>query len=461
MATHFLHLEVPADFVTPSLLNNPTPETCVNVIIAGVAAVECANKNIAESTNETLVEQLNAKHEADMTRVKKDAATEYTRIQKDCERLKADLLMTQSLRNDSETRLSQAVADARRRAEEDAEERIRKSQAMVKEALEARQSAEEKMNNYRDQVLEEQKRSTKAILAVKEEERNRAEDKLTLERERLDKIVDEKTLEIQRLKGLSTSSSLKGGAFEYSIKNYITDAFGNANKFNFLPKQTESGDHIFEWEDFRIMVEDKDKKEITNEDIKKATRDLTIHSECDLLLFISANTHIPNHKRPGDIDFDTIDKRPVIFLSNFNDKDNKVGFLQSLQPIMRILIDLTKNSTDSPDTMKSKLETKIRTITNHFKHNQNIIRNMVNNAKAAERNITTSLNSMMLEIENVQSAFNNSLKAMLKEDDIMASPPEEETVDEPPSSTEVSVTTTITQAPIKKSVPKKKSTPNA
>ena len=86
---------------------------------------------------------------------------------------------------------------------------------------------------------------------------------------------------------------------------------------------------------------------------------------------------------------------------------------------------------------------------------------MVNNAKAAERNITTSLNSMMLEIENVQSAFNNSLKAMLKEDDIMASPPEEETVDEPPSSTEVSVTTTITQAPIKKSVPKKKSTPNA
>ena len=439
MATPSITLQVTADFVTPPLLINAAPEMCVNVLLAGVAAVESASTTISKSTNATIT----ARHEAVLMRQQKDAEAERLRLQKDAdaermrlqkeiERLQADTTLAKSLRADAESRLSEATANARQQAYDDAEERIRK-------AVEERKKAEEKAAEFQNQLMT-------AVMA----EKQRAEDLVNAERARSDKAIEEKNRTIEMLHGISTSSSQKGGVYEQKIKHCVINAFGTANKFDILDKQYESGDHIVEWETYKMMVEDKDKKEIDAEDIRKAHRDFTKHSECDILLFISARAHVPKHQRPGDIDIAIVDSRPVIYLGNFNEKENKILYLKSLQPVIRTLIELTKKAAESPELLNDRLSDKLRSIRQHFIYNEQIINDMVNKAKAAERNIKGSLDELMLTITNAQLAFKNSMASVVNDEDT-SSPTVEETPEAEPE-----VEPTPLKVTGKRSVPKKK-----
>lgn len=435
MATLSINLPITSDFVKPSLLINASAETCVNVLLAGVAAVECANETISTATNASLTAKLTSKYEAQISRAQKDTEAERMRLQKEIERLQADTTLAKSLRADAESRLSEATANARQQAYDDAEERIRK-------AVEERKKAEEKAADSQSQLMA-------AVIA----EKKRAEDLVNAERARSDKAIEEKNRTIEVLQGISTSSSQKGGVYEQKIKYCVVNAFGTANKFDILDKQYESGDHIVEWETYKMMIEDKDKKEIDAEDIRKAHRDFTHHSECDILLFISARAHIPKHQRPGDIDIVLVDSRPVIYLGNFNDKENKILYLQSLQPVIRTLIELTRKAAESPEVLNERLSDKLSSIRQHFIYNEQIINDMVNKGKAAERNIKRSLDDLMLTITNVQSVFKNSMASIVNDEDT-SSPVLEESVAEP----EPEVEPAPLKVTAKRSVPKKKST---
>ena len=433
MATLSINLPITSDFVKPSLLINASAETCVNVLLAGVAAVECANETISTATNASLTAKLTSKYEAQISRAQKDTEAERMRLQKEIERLQADTTLAKSLRADAESRLSEATANARQQAYDDAEERIRK-------AVEERKKAEEKAADSQSQLMA-------AVIA----EKKRAEDLVNAERARSDKAIEEKNRTIEVLQGISTSSSQKGGVYEQKIKYCVVNAFGTANKFDILDKQYESGDHIVEWETYKMMIEDKDKKEIDAEDIRKAHRDFTHHSECDILLFISARAHIPKHQRPGDIDIVLVDSRPVIYLGNFNDKENKILYLQSLQPVIRTLIELTRKAAESPEVLNERLSDKLSSIRQHFIYNEQIINDMVNKGKAAERNIKRSLDDLMLTITNVQSVFKNSMASIVNDEDT-SSPVLEESVAEP----EPEVEPAPLKVTAKRSVPKKK-----
>ena len=450
MAKLFINLPVTADFVKPSLLVDASAETCVNVLLAGVAAVECANEIIAESTNATLTAKLTAKHEGQIARIQKerDAETlriqkerdaESLRVQKEIEKLQADANLAKTLRAEAENRLVDATTAARRQAQEDAEERIRKAMLDV-------QKAEEKAAEFQNQLMT-------AVIA----EKIRAEELVNAERARSDKALEEKNRTIELLHGINTSSSQKGGVYEQKIKHCVLHAFGTADKFDMMEKKYESGDHIFEWGEYKVMVEDKDKKEIDAEDLRKAHRDFTSHSECDAMIFISARAHIPKHQRPGDIDIGIHDGRPVIYLGFFNKKENRIQYLQSLQPVLRTLIELTKKAADSTEVINEKLSDKLRSIRQHFVYNETIINELVNKAKAAERNIKTSLDEMMLTIVNVQSTFKNSLASVVNDEDT-TSPVVEEAPVEPEPEPEPEPEQTALKVTAKRSVPKKKST---
>jgi len=428
MATTSVTLQVTADFVTPPLLLNASADMCVNVLTAGVAAVESASSNLSKSTNATLT----AKHEAALARQQKEAEAERMRFQKEIERLQADTNLAKSLRADAESRLSEAIANARQQAYEDAEQRIQTAEIRIKKA-------EANAAEYQTKLMD-------AVIA----EKKRAEELVNAERERSDKAIEEKNSQIEFLQGMRTSSSQKGGVYEQKIKHCVVNAFGTANTFDILDKQYESGDHVVVWETYKIMVEDKDKKEIDAEDIRKAHRDFTNHSECHILLFISARAHVPKHQRPGDIDIALVDGRPAIYLGNFNMKENKILYLQSLQPVMRTLIELTKKAAESPEVLNERLSDKLRSIRQHFIYNELIINDMVNKAKAAERNIKGSLDELMLTIVNVQSAFKNSMASIVNEEDTTA--PETEVVAVP----EVDVEPAQLKVTGKRSVPKKK-----
>jgi hypothetical protein len=365
-----------------------------------------------------------------MVRQQKEADAEKQRLQKEIERLQADATLAKSLKADAESRLSEATAHARQQAYEDAEERIRKANLNV-------QKAEEKAADFQNQLMT-------AVIA----EKIRAEELVNAERARSDKAIDEKNRTIEMLHGISTSSSQKGGVYEQKIKHCVVQAFGTASRFDILEKQYESGDHVVEWDVYKLMIEDKDKKEIDAEDIRKAHRDFTNHSECDAMIFISARAHIPRHQRPGDIDIALVDGRPVIYLGYFNNKENKILYLQSLQPVIRTLIELTKKAAESPEVLNEKLSDKLRSIRQHFIYNEQIINDMVNKAKAAERNIKGSLDELMLTITNVQLAFKNSMSSIVNDEDT-SSPTVEETPEAEAEPEPLKVTG-------KRSVPKKK-----
>jgi len=435
MVSLFINLPVTADFVKPSLLVDASAETCVNVLLAGVAAVECANITIAESTNATLTTKLTAKYEGQLARIQKERDAETLRFQKEIEKLQADTNLAKTLRTEAENRLVDAMTQARRQAQEDAEERIRKALLDV-------QKAEEKAAEFQNQLMT-------AVIA----EKTRAEELVNAERARSDKALEEKNRTIELLHGINTSSSQKGGVYEQKIKHCVLHAFGTADKFDMMEKKYESGDHIFEWGEYKVMVEDKDKKEIDAEDLRKAHRDFTSHSECDAMIFISARAHIPKHQRPGDIDIGIHDGRPVIYLGYFEKKENRIQYLQSLQPVLRTLIELTKKAAESPEVLNEKLSDKLRSIRQHFVYNETIINELVNKAKAAERNIKTSLDELMLTIVNVQSTFKNSLASVVNDEDTMS--PEVETAPVEPEPEPEQTTLKVTA---KRSVPKKKNT---
>jgi len=430
MATNIVNLQVTADYVIPPILINASPEVCVNVLTAGVSALESATANLNKSTNATLT----AKHEAALTRQQKEAEAERLRLQKEIERLQGDVTLAKSQRTDAENRLTEAIANARRLAYEDAEQRIKQ--------------AEERVKRAEANVVEHQNRLMDAVIA----EKNRADELVAAERLRSDKAIEEKNNQIEFLQGMRNNSSQKGGVYEQKINNCVVQAFGTANTFDILDKKYESGDHIVAWESYKLMIEDKDKKEIDAEDIRKAHRDFTNHSECHLLIFISARAHIPRHQRPGDIDIAIVDGRPVIYIGNFNNKENKILYLQSLQPVIRTLIELTKKAAEGTDIMNEKLSDKLRSIRQHFIYNEQIINDMVNKARAAERNIKGSLDELMLTLTNVQSAFKNSMLSIVNDDDTTVPEMEETVMAEPeplplPSS----------KASGKRSIPKKKS----
>ena len=223
MATLSINLPITSDFVKPSLLINASAETCVNVLLAGVAAVECANETISTATNASLTAKLTSKYEAQISRAQKDTEAERMRLQKEIERLQADTTLAKSLRADAESRLSEATANARQQAYDDAEERIRK-------AVEERKKAEEKAADSQSQLMA-------AVIA----EKKRAEDLVNAERARSDKAIEEKNRTIEVLQGISTSSSQKGGVYEQKIKYCVVNAFGTANKFDILDKLCHSG----------------------------------------------------------------------------------------------------------------------------------------------------------------------------------------------------------------------------
>jgi hypothetical protein len=105
--------------------------------------------------------------------------------------------------------------------------------------------------------------------------------------------------------------------------------------------------------------------------------------------------------------------------------------------------------------LNERLSDKLRSIRQHFIYNEQIINDMVNKTKAAERNIKGSLDELILTITNVQTTFKNSMASIVNDED--TSTPVVEEVEPPPESE-------VEPAPLKVSgkrlVPKKKTTTN-
>lgn len=164
-----------------------------------------------------------------------------------------------------------------------------------------------------------------------------------------------------------SNSSLKGKDNEDEFENLLNNTFGISEHYQYLPKKHHSGDHLIKWEGCMLMFENKNvqnKSSLSQDNgLPKAHRDFQNNLECDALIFVSQNTSIPEHSRPGDIDFDNIAGRPIIYIGNFYKHDNKVDYMLSIvMPILRLMLKLYNNVDNDDDEKLDNLNNKMRQI---------------------------------------------------------------------------------------------------
>lgn len=167
---------------------------------------------------------------------------------------------------------------------------------------------------------------------------NALEQRVVAERTRLGSIVTT-TMEMLAKSSVAQealSSSRKGSVNEDKSKQLIIDTFGTPGTgFTMLPKEYHKGDHVFDWQSFRVMWEDKDYGKVVSQDeINKAFRDFNEHQDCEVLLIVSANTFIKGHETSA-IDLDVVEGRLIIYVSNFRKNIDVYAYVKTIiQPII-------------------------------------------------------------------------------------------------------------------------------
>lgn len=205
-----------------------------------------------------------------------------------------------------------------------------------------------------------------------------------------------------------SNSSLKGKDNEDEFENLLNNTFGISEHYQYLPKKHHSGDHLIKWEGCMLMFENKNvqKKSTLSHDngLPKAHRDFQNNLECDALIFVSQNTSIPGHSRPGDIDFDNIGGRPIIYIGNFYKHDNKVDYMLSIvMPILRLMLKLYKNVDINDDEKLDDLNHKISNI--HI-----LVEDLLKNLKENKNKINNFKKEIEDKINELKNINTNNIK---------------------------------------------------
>jgi hypothetical protein len=224
---------------------------------------------------------------------------------------------------------------------------------------------------------EERKQLADSARLEREQERLEREQERLERQSMLSKASQDKELlvtEIGKLRELHTAlqlrksnSSLKGADNEKSFEVILKETFGTAKDFNLLDKRMNSGDFRLVWEGGILMFEVKagytEARLRDKGGIPKSHKDFTSHTECNALIFVSEDTSIPDHSRAGDIDFEWIDGRPVIYIGNFARQLDKVYFINViLIPILRMLLKMSKQDASIDCDVTNKLHQVINEI---------------------------------------------------------------------------------------------------
>ena len=277
------------------------------------------------------------------------------------------------------------------------------------------QASQEKAKQVEQSMLDTQAKIEKAIEKERREfEKERKELKQSLEKQK-----EELSTERERLHALQirqSGSATKGQDNEKDFEQIVKHAFGHAPDFKLFPKKYNSGDFNFLWEANKVMIEVKkgyeNKAALRGKGgLAKTKDDFLRNSEFHILLFISEDGEIPDHEKPGDIDFGTVDGRPVIYLGNFNQHDNKVAYLQyMILPLMRSLLQMysqtDSNKADKEEVLQSKLNT-IQTLVLRF---QSKLKDINKEILAVKRNIDTGFDRLKAQYNSTNADFEYMLK---------------------------------------------------
>ena len=156
-------------------------------------------------------------------------------------------------------------------------------------------------------------------------------------------ISDIKTSLQPVLKFYGEDNYSKGKAGEQTIINYLNqnDRFTDAIITD-KSKTAESGDIYFRWNKMRCLIEVKNKKLITIDDVNKFIRDIELSDNINCGIFVTLQTAIIPGKSRDVIQFDIIKNIPVIYTFVSSPKDINYA-ISCLEKIMSFTINSDDN----------------------------------------------------------------------------------------------------------------------
>jgi len=212
------------------------------------------------------------------------------------------------------------------------------------------------------------------------------------------------------------SSSVIGRDNERFMEKLLIETFGTHGAgFELIDKRCFSGDHIFRWNGFTIMVEDKKyKNTVPFKETSKAVRDFNFHPECDILLMISMDTAIRGHETSTDIDSAIFDNRLILFVSNFAEKgDLHLYMRRVIQPILMASRPMIKQIRNNPDQVAMRFQTAFQilpTVMSSINDQENILIRHI-------KDVTETINAVHRTLKNQRSQLEKLLEIISGEDE--------------------------------------------
>ena len=336
MSIHTITLELPFGFVPDPVLHTATPEQRAIVLMTGCVALkallnktdllsneEAYKKATAEQTARWLAEKshLLKKASQENKQLENEKSVEVNQLKDELRTLKnqmkqkeADLTKEETLRAKAEkeaTTLRESESDTiireRDRTRVQVESEKSKEIEQLKKDLE---KAKEVADNAASKLRQvEKKAAADALQAL--------EDKTTAVNSEVDKVRKELNEELNKERDNNFNSAIRANKSVYIGKDnedafaeLLNKSFGSDPTYRKLPKTTEAGDHIIEWKGMKLMFENKKvQTTVQKTEVDKAVRDFVKNPDCDVLVFVSEDSHIVNRKRHFDITYE--DGRPT------------------------------------------------------------------------------------------------------------------------------------------------------
>ena len=334
-----IELIVPSGWV-PHPLINTSPENNAHILeegcdvlsrkisgAAGLNQVEEKKRLQAEAAATVLASEARAAEEKAC--LEKAWATEKTALQKQLEVARASAEIASAKVAEHEKHVAKALNDGEARGAK-AEARL---EAELKAAKAEIAAKEEKLGAAGRELLAAEKAKAVAVAAAVAA-RDTA---FAAEREKAQQLLRDAVAR-------SAGSSTKGADNEQAFRDeLLTKSFGTAPDYKLLPHEINAGDAIIEWEGTKVMFECKNyDKTVPEKEVMKAHRDMELHPDCDALVFVSEDSDISGHQKPGNFDIGQVHGKPAIWIGHFARAEDKVVFLQMVAGILRELLRFKK-----------------------------------------------------------------------------------------------------------------------
>jgi len=424
-----ISLSIPNSWQIPELLSSSNPEENKLILEAGCQILISSRTESAGLNNkdahlrlkkdaETKIDEACYKFNKELDDLRYRFNEEKLQFQQIISEKDAQINVLSVFKGSTQSQINEIRQDTRNSLMEE-------MTALKDEIAKIKRSSEEERLRWLD-ISKDEREIARVALETQQEaarlERESIRSSLAKERDTLLQQLQESHRSSTAIQVRKANSSTKGGDNERDFSEIIKNTFGIAADFMMIKKELNAGDHRFDWEGYRVMTENKigyTESALRQKDgLPKAIKDFTNNADCNILLFISEDTVIPDHSKPGDIDFGIIDRRPAIFLGNFARQDDKISYINSiLIPMMRILLRVYKNTEihkiDDTDKLGDVIH-KVQCLKNTYITKFNDFQKTL---KVFERLQSSGIDGIKNSANSLLELFSSSLNSILDEED--------------------------------------------